>query len=646
MVSDALLTLRRWLEASDFKHGERLPSERLLARQLGLKHNAINRAMARLLAEGLVQRDGYKLSYAGDGTSAACPFTCDLVLARRSFYSRSYLKTAKELGIGLRIHYYESMGEVLNHFHALDVPETECVLFDAPHVLPASLWESALRRLITHGIPAVSIRQHSPDIPCVQTDYARAVELAFSHLRDSGHREMALVSTSPRAPSACEIVAAWQSLRLQRGFRASSERIALYHEGREDDVRMIIEKLEGAWKSVSALAVYSDWEPIVPHLLEALAQRKRCVPKDLAVICLGDLPNLATTKPPVSTAAIDVSFMQESVFHLAQRLARKKQDMGILAPFPRVLIQPHLILRGSTRPLIPAKAGKRTSAAGLAAPIFPVGQNADTSPAELSQNLENLIRRPYTLAAHAEESRFVTVSLDPFVNRPLNFRKGWLGDLPLAHFAAGKHKIHGVPFQVLGGHSRKDCGAIVFRSMANKTGKARSLPSRVRVPIGTRALSIYILHGCGYSRFLAPFARYDFFAGSKRLGSVPLVALGYPPPGCDAEQFEREARKANIQDWWPDFPHIDFPDARRVPVMEVEAADANRHVFLYTLEWKNPFPRRKVTHMEITVDSGQPTTLGVVAVSFLAAVTKQPATPSASPGPVAASRPQDVRTSG
>jgi hypothetical protein len=209
------------------------------------------------------------------------------------------------------------------------------------------------------------------------------------------------------------------------------------------------------------------------------------------------------------------------------------------------------------------------------------------------------------------------VSLAPFVNRPLNFRKGWLGDLPLAHFDAGQHKIHGVPFEVLGGHSRKDCGAIVFRSMANKTGNSRVLPSRLRIPIGTRALSIYVLHGCGYSRFLASFARYDFFAGSKSLGSVPVVALGYPPHGCDAERFEKEAQKANIQDWWPDFPHVDFSNARRAPVVEGDAGDTNRHVFLYTLEWKNPFPGRKVTHMEIMSDPNQPTTLGVLAVSAL-----------------------------
>lgn len=624
IVSDALLTLRRWLEASSFKQGERIPSERMLAQQLGLKHNAINRAMSRLLAEGLVQREGYKLSYGGGEKSSARPFTCDLILARRSFFTRSYTKLAKELAIGLRIHHYESGGDVLSHLHRLDAPGTECVLFDAPHVMTSSVWESALRRLIAHGIPAISIRQAGSDIPCVEADYTRAVELVFSHLVESGHREMGLITIPTRSPSAREIFGAWQSLRVQKGFRETAGRIAFYLDGREDDVRMIIGKLEGEWKSVTALVVYSEYEPIIPHLLEALARKGRHVPRDLAVICLGDLPHLTATSPPVSTAAIDTSFMLETVFRLAQRLARRKQDLRAMSPVPCAKIQPHLILRGSTRPIAPSLSGRKKPGTGWSVPEYPTDERADVPESDLAQRLKDMVRRPYQLTATAAESRFATVSLKPFVNRPLNFRKGWLGDLPLANFFAGKHKIHGIPFDVLGGHSRVDCGAIVFRSTANKTGNSRALPTRLRIPIGSVALSVYVLHGCGFTRFLSPFARYEFFAGRTRLGSVPLVSLGYPPPGCEVRDFEKESTKANIQDWWQDFPHIDFPNARRAPVMEEDGGDANRHVYLYTLEWKNPFPGRRVSHMEITVDPGQPTTLGVLAISLLTPPAKRP----------------------
>ncbi len=75
--------------------------------------------------------------------------------------------------------------------------------------------------------------------------------------------------------------------------------------------------------------------------------------------------------------------------------------------------------------------------------------------------------------------------------------------------------------------------------------------------------------------------------------------------------------KANIQDWWADFPHLDFPNAWRAPVTEGKPDHPDPHVYLYTLEWRNPTPSQAITHMEISVDAEKPTTLGVLAISAL-----------------------------
>ncbi|MET0263424.1 MAG: hypothetical protein ABW223_11035, partial [Rariglobus sp.] len=74
----------------------------------------------------------------------------------------------------------------------------------------------------------------------------------------------------------------------------------------------------------------------------------------------------------------------------------------------------------------------------------------------------------------------------------------------------------------------------------------------------------------------------------------------------------------NIQDWWPDFPHMDLPNARMAPIMESEeAGHLPRHVYLYTLEWINPSPDKVVDSLEISVDSSLSTTLGVLAVTAI-----------------------------
>lgn len=613
ILSDSVQTLRRWLDSANLSPGNRLPSERVLARELGLKHNAINRAMSRLLGEGVVRRDGYKLFYAGAEKPLESRFACDLVIARRSFFTKSYMKLARELGIEMRLHPYASGGDALSYFYQLDTPETECVIFEPPHLMPVSLWEPAVRKLLSHDIPAISVRQAAPGVPCVDPDYTRAVELAVSHLRDNSHQEIGLLTISPRSESGREVLAAWKSLRLQKGLAATARRIVYYSDGREDDIRMILEKLDSDWKEVSSLIIYSEHDPIVPHLLEGLSHKGRRVPQDLAVVCIGDLPHLAATNPPVTTISFDAPLMQEVIFGLAQRLTRRRQDLRSYSSAPRIRVQPHLIRRASTdapgpMPIKPTAASRRS---GSSSPEFAA------TPLDKAADFAQLLNRRYPMTSNANESRFEQVDLVEFVNRPLNFRKGWLGDLPLTNFATGRHKIHGVPFEVLGGHAREDCGAIVFRSTSNKTGNSRALPSQLRIPIEKTAQAIYILHGCGYSRYLSPFAQYDFYAGRKLLGSMPLVSLGYPPPDGDTRNFEKEAMKANIQDWWPDFPHLDFPSAWRAPVIEGKTEYPDRNVYLYTLEWKNPSPGRKITHMEITVDAEKPTTLGVLAVSAL-----------------------------
>lgn len=616
VVTNAIFVLREWLAASNSKPGARLPSERLLIKQLGIKHNRINRAMSRLIAEGVVQREGYKLYYKGEKKLNSVAFTCDLVLARRSVHLKNYRKLARELGIELRTYHYESIGEAVRQLHALDSPRTESVLFDPPYGLSASIWAPVLGQLLAHGIPAISIRQFADNIPCVLPDQVRAVKLAFSHLRDLGHEQMAFFTIPPRSSVSMETYQAWQSQPWGKNARSSAKRVAFY-DGVREDIQNLARKLAGEWKAVTALVVYTVNDSVVPHLLEELVRQKLNVPKDLSLICLSDLPHLTTSNLRVSTVSFDSALIHEVVFRLAQRLARKKQGIGLLPPFPYLSVQPYFLLRESTGPIGSSVQKKTTS--GEDTSRSPLAGDPVETPESLRRRLRALLKRPYALTMTGKSSHFTSVDLAPFVNRPLNYRKGWMGDLPLAHFDAGKHVIHGVPFQVLGGTSRTDPGGIIFRSLTNETGNSVGLPSRLKIPIEAKAVAVYFLHGCGYTRLLSRFATYAFYAGSKRLGSVPLVALGQPPHDWDAAQLEKNAQKANIQDWWPDFPHVDFPGARQAPVVPVNEEDmTHRNAFLYTLEWQNPFPELKISHMEITVDSEQSTTLGVLAISVLA----------------------------
>ncbi|MEZ0298979.1 MAG: GntR family transcriptional regulator [Candidatus Methylacidiphilales bacterium] len=614
LVPDTLLALRRWLDSSHLKPGARLPSERALAVQLQLNHYALNRAMNQLIQEGLIERNGYKLTYASRKRSHPAGFTCDLVLAWRSVLMPSYRKVARELGINLRVHLWHTLEDAISLLQQMNPSQVECLVFDPPYAYPPSSWEPAMQRLLQQGIPAVSIRQQANNIPCVLANHGKAMELLQTYLRNQGHTEIALVTIYPRATSSIEVLDAWRGGCATGGFGDSARRV-LFQSGVHairEDVLVLSNKLVGEWENVTAVINYSERYSFMPAFLQHIGRHHRVVPRDLSVICLGDMKQIQAAVPSVSVARFDIPLIHETAFRLAQRMSRMKNELGILPPPACIRVDAELVIRASSG-AAPSFVPDADEAASHSRP------EPQRMPYEVDrQELESVSRRTYDLAARAEESRFSAVNLSEFVNRPLAFQRGWLGDLPLKNMHAGRHVIHGVPFQVLGGAARNECGAVVFHSAINIVGNSQKLPDSITIPIGQKARALYVLHGCGYARYKHHFATYDFqMTGSKSIEAVPLICLGEPPPD-DEDAWDPNSTTANIQDWWPDLPHLDYPHSRRAPIFENDSEDTRyRHVYLYTLEWINPKPDVEITHLEVKVDSSHSTTLGMLAVTAL-----------------------------
>lgn len=613
LVNEADTRLRDWLDRNAPKPGTRLPSERALAAQLDLQHYAINRAMSRLIAEGRVERDGYKLFVSSPSRGSTANLACHLVIAKRSIHLSGYKRVAKEMGVRLIIHSWESNGEALHMLDRIETNSADAVVFDPPYMSPPSLWAPATARLTKLGMPVIIVNQAADTLCSILSDGHHDLMLAITHLTGLGHRRLGLVTDAPATPSAAEVIHDWENICRRRGLAESVGRVHLQRNStRKEESRETAELLAGDWSDVTALVVFSGLDCNLQQLIDQLAQRGRQVPKHLSLVFVGGAKSPATSVPPVTTITTDMPLILETTFALAQRAARKKRTHGMLPSAGCLRLQSQLHVRGSTRPLMTAPAADAGSEPAVADRPAP-------RPADTGRALESCLRTPYPLAAKAslsERPRFAPVDLSGLVNRPLNFRRGWLGDLPLKHFAPGPHEIHGVPFDILGGPRRTDCGAIVFHSAVNTTGNSQPLPDRLVIPIGCKAKAVYVLHGCGYAKFMHAFARYEFRHGKTSLGAVPIVSLGQPPHDYEPAARRAETLEPNIQDWWPDFPHMDFPCARMAPIVESdEGGHLPRHVYLYTLEWINPRPEKSVDSLEITVDSSLSTTLGVLAVT-------------------------------
>jgi hypothetical protein len=373
----------------------------------------------------------------------------------------------------------------------------------------------------------------------------------------------------------------------------------------------IADQFESEWKMVTALVISTDDDLPIQRLLDAFRRRKIAVPGRLSILSLFDHPALPTASPPVGAALEDLAMEHEAAFLLAQRARRLRERLGLLASASEIDVALDIKERGSvvSKPNLPSTSLARNLSHG-GSPI--------SGPALIPEDPESAGRIAYELTKDVAASRFHHLDLSDKMNRPLNFRRGWLGDLPLGSLPPGRQVIHGVPFRILGGPTRRDRGAIVFQSLRNTTGSTARLPTRVRIPVQRRAKAIYILHGCGYVKSLARFGSYSFHHRKQELGAIPLVALGRPHPGAESWEIAEAVLEANIQDWWPDFPHCSFRHARMAPLPDLRAGGPVRgHIFLYTLEWINPTPDVPVSHLEIETDPGQSTTLGVLAATVL-----------------------------
>jgi DNA-binding LacI/PurR family transcriptional regulator len=609
LATEASKRLIDWLKAANVKAGDRLPSERNLARTLGVSLYSLNRAMTLCIAEGRVERQGYKNFLAGAARAPARP-GCDLVVSRRSEYLAAYRRIARDRQIDLTVHTWESTEEAAALLYQLDRPGVGGVICDPPSAPDQESWVPAARQLAKHGIPVVNNALMGDEFSSITGNVAHGIELGVKHLVALGHRELALVTVADSAMEAC-----WHRCCADNALASSADRIRhdfswLINRSEAD---ALADVMAGEWREVTGLVVrICHWSEL-RRLLSELARRGRRVPDGLSIFAVGNAACLQTLQPRITSASIDMALWIEMTFDLLQREMRMIERVGVLPPPAAIQVMPRLNLREST-----------AARAGVSQPPAKKERREPVAPAPGREPLdesEQMIRRPYSLAAKAslaERPRFAPVDLNPFANRPLRFRRGWLGDLPLLSLPAGEQEIHGVPFEILGGPKRTDMGAVVFRSAINQTGNARTLPGKLCIPIGAHVEAVYILHGCGYAKPLEPFARYTFHGAKGSLGTVPLVGLGRQKNDEHLAETAAAAN-ANIQDWWSDFPHVDFPHSRMVPLLDDGAGPIKRHVFLYTLEWINPFPKRVVTHLEITADPAVPTTLGMLAVTIVKA---------------------------
>jgi hypothetical protein len=189
--------------------------------------------------------------------------------------------------------------------------------------------------------------------------------------------------------------------------------------------------------------------------------------------------------------------------------------------------------------------------------------------------------------------------------------KSWVGLQPLLHLEPGPARIHGVPFRIMNEKTNNGRAAIVLKSPHARDPR---FASEVPISVNTQVSAIYFLHGCGWAADHTRCAEYKMMYADGSTCSVALVPYGDGPSNLALrDQWQAES---NIQDWWPTFPHFSNEHSRHLVVTK----DGDPEVYerhLYTLEWINPHPEKRLDHILIATNPKILFTLGVLAITLL-----------------------------
>jgi hypothetical protein len=576
---------------------EHLPSERELAARWGLSQAAVNRAAAQLIAAGRVRREGYRLfPLAGEGPGSLGARI--IALSHRTLRFPGLPAEAARLGLRLEERFFLGRDSLRQHLVETAASADAVIMrlgeggweWDVEHA------EFGRRR-----VPCIVCDEAPDGVSLVAEDWRMGARRLVEHLAARGHREFALLGSMRRSHRTAVVREGYEAACLRLRLGGSAERCVEAAAHTPEAVELALERILRQWAQVTALVLYDS--DLLPLLLDATRRGGLRIAEDLSLVCIGDSPAARAARTPITCVAFDQRALGQVALDLAMRELCQVRRLARPPVHQRLRIEPMLLERDSVLAL--------GSSLGTHAPAGSTARSWSRDRDSRLHEAEDLRLRPHRVAGEAQARNFSTIDLRALVNRSFARQNGWFGNHPLMHLSAGRHLIHGAPFEIIDERANHGAAALVLRSQRPLTQAEQPLPISVVVPVGRRVRAVYFLHACGYAGDCQAFAWYDFILEGRRPVSVPIVARGLTAP-------PRDALPPNIQDWWGDFPQFEAPGVKHF-VVTANGDPFEYERYLYTLEWENPRPRDILREIRISSNPALATTLAVLAITTVSA---------------------------
>ncbi len=341
--------IARAIRNGEYALGERLPAERDLAIKFGVSHMTARRAVTELVELDILERMGGSGSYVRSlSQHRLSTITVNLICqAYESSLAKSFLriagKEASRRGWLTRTHRLQ-LGHEPSVARILD--EDACALV---MVQEASLCAPLIRSMQGSKGRTVLIgnRMDKQQIPSVLADDSFAIHMAMAHLRELGHRRIAIVSDHPNEAIDRVQITAWENVLKDTLSEIELKQYVIavnspnYECPGPFTYNAVSNFLKGIGKDATALLCLND--ELALASIAACRDAGRAVPEAVSVICSGDSMMMAYSHPAVT--CIDVN-LDEHISSAMQVL--EKATSGTLTDEDYLtVIQPRLVIRDS-----------------------------------------------------------------------------------------------------------------------------------------------------------------------------------------------------------------------------------------------------------------------------------------------------------
>jgi len=214
-----------------------------------------------------------------------------------------------------------------------------------------------IESVLSWGIPLVMVTRYTPGIVCdyAGSDNARGAVLATRHLLELGHQRIAFVGANTQTSTGRDRIKGFRAA-LRQADRAPAPELVVACEASREHGFAAARQLCTQASPPTAILCFNDLLAFGVMLgLRSLGLEPG---RDCSVVGTDDVAEAALWQPGLSTVAVHSRQIGQSAGRLLrERLAEPER------PPERILLQPELVVRGSSGPLPQAQRARKSTPA-------------------------------------------------------------------------------------------------------------------------------------------------------------------------------------------------------------------------------------------------------------------------------------------